>query len=79
MQRHRLLILFGALAVVICWLPAARAFTTGVSITATSVTMPSSGNGQSQYTINGIPASGTVSVDCLFTGTITTAKIPSCT
>jgi len=63
----------------ICGLPAARALPAGVSIIATNVTMPPSGNGQSQYTVHGIPASGTVTVDCLFTGTITTARIPNCT
>ncbi len=80
MQRHRLLIFLGSLAAVICGLPAARALsTTSVSITATNVTMPSSGNGVSNYTINGIPASGTVTVGCLYSGAISTARIPSCT
>jgi hypothetical protein len=50
-----------------------------ISITATNVTMPSSGNGQSQYTVTGIPTAGTVSVDCLFSGAISNAKIPNCT
>ena len=47
-------------------------------MTATNVTMPSSGDGASQYTVTGIPASGTVTISCLFTGTITTARIPEC-
>ncbi|MFZ1086664.1 MAG: hypothetical protein WAN35_17015 [Terracidiphilus sp.] len=47
-------------------------------LTATNVTMPSSGNGTSDYTITGIPGAGTVTIGCLFTGTISTAKIPEC-
>ncbi|MGA3371435.1 MAG: hypothetical protein ABSC48_06695 [Terracidiphilus sp.] len=80
MQRYRLPFLLGLLLTAICVPSGAYALgTSPVSITATSVTMPSSGNGESHYTVIGIPASGTVMVDCLFTGTITTARIPNCT
>jgi hypothetical protein len=80
MQRHRLLILFGSLVALIGGLPVARALaSTPFAITATNVTMPSSGNGVSNYTITGIPAPGTVTIGCLFSGTITTARIPTCT
>lgn len=48
-------------------------------LTATNVTMPSSGNGSSEYTLTGIPDAGTVTIGCLFTGTVSTAKIPNCT
>jgi hypothetical protein len=80
MQSSRFATLFSLLLAVVCAPSGARALSvTPFSITATSVTMPSSGNGQSQYTVTGIPTAGTVSVDCLFTGTISTAKIPNCT
>lgn len=48
-------------------------------MTATNVMMPSSGNGTSNYTITGIPGAGTVTIGCLYSGTISTARIPNCT
>jgi hypothetical protein len=79
MQRHRLLLLSGLLLTAICGLTGARALAaSGPTITATGLTMPSSGNGSSSYTITGIPGAGTVIMNCLFTGTITEAKIPFC-
>jgi hypothetical protein len=80
-MRRRSLAIFTALPLaVLCTL-----FTTGalasapIAMTATDVMMPSSGNGTSDYTITGIPGAGTVIIGCLYSGTISTAKIPNCT
>jgi hypothetical protein len=80
MQNHRLLVFFGSLMAVIYGFSGAPALAvTPIAITATDVTMPSHGNGSSQYTITGIPDAGTVTISCLFTGTVTKALIPNCT
>jgi hypothetical protein len=80
MQNHRLLVFFGLFLAVICGFSGASALAaTPLAITATNVTMPSSGNGTSLYMITGIPAAGTVTISCLFTGTPTKANIPNCT
>ncbi|MGD0831002.1 MAG: hypothetical protein ABR907_08680 [Terracidiphilus sp.] len=79
MQRHYHIVLIGLLLCATCGLTGARALaSSGPGITATNVTMPSSGNGTSQYTITGIPGNGTVIIGCVFSGTITDAKIPFC-
>jgi hypothetical protein len=65
MQRHRLLFLAGLLLTEICGLSGARALSTsGPTITATGLTMPSSGNGSSQFTMTGSPGNGTVIIGC---------------
>lgn len=49
------------------------------AITATDVTMPTSGNGETQYKVSGIPSTGTLLVSCQYSGPqTTTAKIPVC-
>src|ERR1035441_8166797 len=77
MQKSRLFVSLGSLVAVICGLSGARALaSTPYAITATNVTMPSSGYGSSQFTVTGIPGAGTVTIGCLYTGPITAAKIP---
>jgi hypothetical protein len=48
------------------------------AVTAANVTMPSSGNGSSPYTVTGIPITGTLAVTCKYSGPATTANIPDC-
>lgn len=49
------------------------------AITATSVTMPRTGNGQSQYTVTGIPAAGWLVINCVSAGPIDpTVTSPDC-
>ena len=80
MRYLRLLVFFGLLLAVICEFSGASAMASpSLTLKATDVTMPSSGNGISQYTITGIPDAGTVTISCLFTGTPTNANIPNCT
>jgi hypothetical protein len=49
------------------------------SIAATNVTMPTSGNGSTQYTVTGIPITGTLNVSCQYSGPATEANLPTCT
>jgi hypothetical protein len=81
MQSRFLLVFLGSLLAVSCLPSNARALMAPppIAITASNLTMPSSGNGTSQYTITNIPAAGTVTIGCLYTGVPTTAKIPECT
>jgi hypothetical protein len=51
---------------------------TAFAITATNVTMPASGNGMSNFTVTGIPITGSLAMDCQYSGPSTTAKIPLC-
>ncbi len=77
MQCHRKLILVATLFAVICGLSGAPALAvTPYAITATNVTMPTSGYGISQYTVAGIPDAGTVTISCAYSGPVTEAKIP---
>jgi hypothetical protein len=79
-MQSRLFLGYGAVLAVLCGLSGSYALAaTPFTITAANVTMPSSGNGSTEYTVTGIPAAGTVEIGCLFSGTITTAKIPNCT
>ncbi len=41
--------------------------------------MPASGNGSTQYTVSGIPITGTLSVTCQYSGPATGANLPTCT
>jgi hypothetical protein len=82
MQRYRLLILSGLLAAAFLSTSGAPALASApLAIAATNVTMPSSGNGVSNFTITGIPGAGTVTIGCLYSGTLSIAnlRIPSCT
>jgi hypothetical protein len=56
----------------------AAAATPPFAVTAGNVTMPSSGNGQSAYTVTGIPDTGTLIVRCQYSGPATKASIPDC-
>jgi len=77
MQCYRKLILSGSLLAVVCALSGARALAvTPFAITATDVTMPSSGLGSSEFTVSGIPGAGTVTIGCAYSGPATVAKIP---
>jgi hypothetical protein len=79
-MQNRLLVLFGSLLAVSCGFSGAPALAvTPFAITATNVTMPSSGLGVSQYTVSGIPAAGTLTISCAYSGPATVAKIPTCT
>jgi hypothetical protein len=50
-----------------------------LAITATNATMPRTGNGQSQFTITGIPEAGEVVVGCTSAGPVDpTVKAPFC-
>ncbi len=49
------------------------------AITATNVTMPSSGLGVSHYKVSGIPFDGTMTITCQYSGKDTSARIPTCT
>jgi hypothetical protein len=55
-----------------------QAQTKAFSITASNVTMPTSGNGISSYTVTGIPSTGSLIVSCTYSGPSTAARIPSC-
>jgi hypothetical protein len=81
MQSRRLLVLVGSLLAVSCGFFVARAQSTmPFAITATNVTMPTNGGfGISQYTDSGIPAAGTLTISCAYSGPTTVAKIPTCT
>ena len=80
MRHPRLIVLFGLLLAVICGFSGAPALAvTPFALTATDVTMPSSGTGISHYTITSIPDAGTVTISCLYTGPVSKANIPSCT
>lgn len=59
--------------------PARGANPPAYAITAANVTMPISGNGLTQYTVRGIPSTGTLAVSCQYSGQPTTARIPICT
>lgn len=48
------------------------------TITATNVTMPSSGNGTSQFAITGIPVAGTLVLSCGYVGTLALGNLPTC-
>jgi hypothetical protein len=77
MQCHRKLILAASLLAVVCRLSGVRALAvTPYAITATNVTMPTSGLGSSQYTVTGIPGAGSVTIGCAYSGPVTVAKIP---
>lgn len=56
----------------------AAAATPQFAITAADVTMPASGNGQSAYTVTGVPNTGTLVVGCQYSGPATQASIPDC-
>ena len=47
-------------------------------ITATNVTMSSSGTGVSQYTITGIPVTGTIVLSCGYSGSLMLGNLPIC-
>lgn len=80
MQQHPLL--FISCGVLICGLSGAPALAGApLALTATSITMPSSGNGSSEFTLSGIPGNGTVVIGCVYSGpisTLSTDKIPFC-
>ena len=48
------------------------------AISATKVTMPMSGGGSTQYTVNGIPMTGTLSVVCLNPTVAAGTRTPTC-
>jgi hypothetical protein len=58
--------------------PARGANPPAYAITATNVTMPASGNGETHYKVSGIPNTGTLELSCQYSGPQTTAKIPIC-
>jgi hypothetical protein len=79
MRCLRLLVLFESLLAVSFELSGASAQTsTPFTITATNVTMPTTGNGVSQFTITGVPGDGTINMSCQYSGTEIVFKIPVC-
>lgn len=78
MHSRRLLVLFGTVPAFTFGFCCARAQAAGFAITATNVTMPSSGVGSSQYTVTAIPDTGTLIVTCQYSGQETQARIPNC-
>jgi hypothetical protein len=75
MQGFRFSLLFG------CVLAVAGAegqTATPFTITATNVTMPSSGNGFSQFSVTNIPQNGTMNISTSYVGTDTGARRPTC-
>jgi hypothetical protein len=48
------------------------------AITATNVTMPGSGSASSNYSVVGIPITGTLVVSCAYSGPKTSARMPMC-
>jgi hypothetical protein len=80
MQSRRLALLFAFLplfSLVLC--SEAALASAPYAISATNVTMPATGLGFTQYTVTGIPMTGTLSVTCQYAGTETDLKIPICT
>ena len=71
---------FSFLAVLSIALPvvSADAAAPEFAVTATNVTMPSSGMGKSTYTVTGIPITGNLGVVCQHSGPATQASIPDC-
>jgi hypothetical protein len=79
MRSRCLSVFFRPFLVAICGFSGAPALAvTPFAITATNVTMPSTGNGSSQYTVTGIPGTGTMTFACQYSGPATQAKIPIC-
>ncbi|MFZ0747209.1 MAG: hypothetical protein WAM85_22590 [Terracidiphilus sp.] len=60
-----------------CMVPTASA-APAYAITATTVKMPLSGPGSTQYAVTGIPLTGTLFVGCQYAGTATGLKLPDC-
>lgn len=79
-MRNRLLrVLFGVILAVSCGLSGAQAWASSTfAITATNVTMPTSGDSSSTFTITNIPAAGTIYVSCGYSGTNSGARLPYC-
>ena len=48
------------------------------AIKATNVVISSSGTSSSQFTITGIPMTGTITLSCEYSGSLTNVKLPSC-
>jgi hypothetical protein len=78
MQGRSLLVLFGTIVGVVVGSSSWRAYAAGFAIAATNVTMPSSGDGVSQFTITSIPLTGTIALSCGYSGTLIGAKLPVC-
>jgi hypothetical protein len=79
MRSRCLSVFFGPFLIASCWFSCACAMAaTPFAIAATNVTMPSTGNGSSQYTVTGIPGTGTLTISCAYSGPTTVAKIPTC-
>lgn len=80
MQSRWLQSLFASLLTIGCGVFGAKGFAaTPYAITATNVTMPSTGTGSTQYTVTGIPLTGTLAVNCQYSGPGVGLKIPTCT
>lgn len=72
------IILCGLALVIVAGVPL-RAATAPFAITATSVTMSPSSNPVSQFTVTGIPLTGTLTIGCAFSGAASMAsKAPIC-
>jgi hypothetical protein len=80
MHSRRLFVLFGLIltfSLGFCGAPT-FASTPDFAITAANVTMPSSGYGSSQFTVTGFGGAGLLSINCVYSGPATEARIPTC-
>ncbi len=78
MRVSRSLVLFRTIPTLILGLCCAGAQAAGFAIAATNVTMPPTGTGVSQFSITAIPMTGTITLNCAYSGATTTAKLPVC-
>jgi hypothetical protein len=78
MRSRNLLFLFGITLTVAFGTRLARAATPSYAISATNVTMPSTGAGSSPYTVTQVQFTGTLAVTCQYSGPTTVARIPQC-
>ena len=71
------------IALSLCWLLMGASVsawaTPEFAISATNVTMPASGTGSTQYSVTGIPITGTLTVSCQYSGPASEANLPTCT
>ena len=79
MRSRQKVFLFASIPVLIFAFTGKPADAVPYAVAATNVTMPAMGLGTTQYTVTGIPMTGTLSVTCNSAGTETNLKIPTCT
>lgn len=78
MRNRRLFFLFGIILTLVLEPSLSTAATPSFAISATNVTMPSTGAGTSPYTVTQVQFTGTLVVRCQYSGPTTVARIPVC-